>query len=137
LTVRLLLDTHVFLWWLQDSPRLSEHARDQLAAATSAVLVSAVSIWEIAIKASIGKLTMEPEDLARLGDLIALCGFTELPVTAQHAAKVVTLPHHHSDPFDRLLIAQARVEDLTIVTADQALDHYDAATLDPEHDPEH
>ena len=129
--MRTLLDTHVFLWWLADDPRLSPACRDQLATSTDPVLISAVSIWEMAIKVSIGKLTMRKKDLARLADLVPLCGFSELPVTARHAARVKDLPYHHTDPFDRLLVAQAQMEKLTVVTADHTLAAYGIPTFDP------
>lgn len=120
--MNLLLDSHAFLWWLQDSRRLSRKARRAIAAPTSQVFVSAVSIWEIAIKLSIGKLRWR-EGVA-LDDSIASCGFAELPVSVRHAAGVRNLPGHHADPFDRLLISQALVEELRVVTADEVFTRY-------------
>jgi PIN domain nuclease of toxin-antitoxin system len=127
--VRLLLDTHVFIWCYDDSPLLGERAREAIAAGENEAFVSAVSIWEIAIKVSIGKLKLRrgfPEDVTK--DILAY-GFSELPVSAQHGAEVRTLPWHHSDPFDRLLIAQARQEGLTLVTTDDRLSRYDVETM--------
>jgi PIN domain nuclease of toxin-antitoxin system len=127
----LLLDTHAFLWWLADDRRLSSAARSAVASSTSVVYVSAASIWEIAIKASIGKLRLATEDRARLGGLVAECGFREIAVTAAHAAGVLDLPLHHADPFDRILVAQALAEGLTIVTGDPAFSAYGVSVFAP------
>jgi PIN domain nuclease of toxin-antitoxin system len=118
--VRLLLDTHLFLWSVTDSPRLSAEARNSILAADE-VHVSAVSIWEVAIKAGLGKIK---GDVRRLADAIGGSGFVDLPVTALHAAAVAGLPPHHRDPFDRLLVAQAMTEPLILLTADAALLEY-------------
>ena len=118
--MRLLLDTQVYLWYLADSRKLSKKARAEIAGA-DAVFVSAASIWEAAIKAGIGKLSAAVDDLVAG---IAASGFAELPVSVLHAALVGTLPHHHRDPFDRLLVAQAIHEPLLLLTADWALIRY-------------
>ena len=118
--MRLLLDTHVFLWSVTDSPRLTADARGSIADADE-VYVSAASIWEAAIKAGLGKIQ---GDMTQLVSAIERSGFVELPVTALHAAFVAELPHHHRDPFDRLLIAQAMTEPLVLLTADTALLEY-------------
>jgi len=118
--MRLLLDTQVFLWFLGDSRRLS-HAGRALINEAEEVYVSAASIWEVAIKASIGKLKATPEDVCQGIDA---SGFTELPVRAIHATAVAGLPPHHRDPFDRLLVAQALLEPLLLVTADSELVAY-------------
>lgn len=122
--MRLLLDTHALLWWLADDARLTPSARDAIADA-EVVAVSAASAWEIGIKQSIGKLT-GPRDLAAE---IRSNGFAELPVTITHARAAGDLPPHHSDPFDRMLVAQARLEDLTLVTRDPRLADYGIAHL--------
>jgi PIN domain nuclease of toxin-antitoxin system len=127
--VKLLLDTHVFLWWLADDRQLRAGLRRKIAAADPDVWVSAVSIWEIAIKMSIGKLTLEGVDTARLDELIAAAGFRELPVSARHASAVVGLPRHHADPFDRLLVAQARAENAALVSVDAAMSSYDVRVI--------
>ncbi len=127
--MRLLLDSHVFLWWLRDDRRLSRRARAAIAAPGASVVVSAASIWEIAIKLSLGKLQWRDRPGATLERSITACGFGELPVTARHAATVRNLPPHHGDPFDRLLVAQALTEDLRIVTADDVFALYGAAVL--------
>jgi len=117
---RVLVDTHALLWWLADDPSLSPAAREAIANPTSEPLVSAASVWEIAIKRSLGKLTA-PDDLP---DRIADEGFTWLPITAQHAWQVRDLPIHHGDPFDRILVAQAVIEGLPIVTTDARFGEY-------------
>lgn len=125
--MRLLLDTHVFLWWLADSRKLPRVARQAIEAPANEILVSAVSIWEIAIKSGLGKLEMtSPERLAKL---IEEAELRELVVTSRHAAQVRRLPLHHRDPFDRLLVAQAQVEEATLVTTDLALHPYEVPRL--------
>ena len=118
---RLLIDTHVLLWWLGDDPALSERARAALAVPTTEPLVSAASAWEIAIKRSLGKLEA-PDDLP---EIISAEGFGWLPVSPGHAWRVRALPHHHGDPFARILVAQALVEGLPVVTADPHFGRYD------------
>jgi PIN domain nuclease of toxin-antitoxin system len=118
--MRLLLDTHIFLWVVTDSRKLKGAARRAIAAA-DAVHVSAASIWEIAIKVRLGKIHGDPQQLA---DAIGPSGFLELPVSAHHAARVAQLPDHHHDPFDRLLVAQALTEPLVLLTADSLLARY-------------
>ena len=115
--MRVLLDTHLFLWCVNDSPRLSAEARSAIVTADE-VYVSAASIWEAAIKAGLGKIQ---GDMAQLAEAIGGSGFVELPVTALHAARVAELPLHHRDPFDRLLVAQAMTEPLVPLTAHAAL----------------
>ena len=113
--MRLLLDTHALLWALADPDRLSDEARDALRDGRNDVLVSAASVWEIAIKQAAGKLRA-PDDLL---DVTAATGFGWLSISARHASLAGALPPHHRDPFDRMLVAQARVESLTILTRDQ------------------
>ena len=127
--MRLLLDTHMFLWFLSDEKRIPAETRVAIGSGANHVLVSAASVWEIAIKASIGRLKIAQADVMKLPHLINASGFSELPVLARHAAAVCALPMHHQDPFDRLLIAQARAEGLAIVTIDPAIRRYDVATL--------
>jgi PIN domain nuclease of toxin-antitoxin system len=124
---RLLLDTHVWLWWQADDARLGGRAR-KLISTASEVRLSAASVWEIAIKTSLGKLTL-PKDADIDGEL-ETDGFLPLPVEIAHADGVRLLPALHRDPFDRLLVSQARAEGLTILTADAALAAYDVTTVD-------
>jgi PIN domain nuclease of toxin-antitoxin system len=123
--VRLLLDSHVLLWWLGGDPSLARTAQDAIADPENAVAVSAASAWEIEIKRMSGKLEA-PEDL---GDRLAEERFSALPITAAHAIAAARLPAHHRDPFDRMLIAQAQLEGLTILTRDPRFEPYAVATL--------
>jgi PIN domain nuclease of toxin-antitoxin system len=124
--VRLLLDTHVLLWWLDDSLALGGEAKELISVGETEVFVSAISAAEIAIKSSVGKLRV-PADLEQQLEQNA---FVPLPLRLRHGLAVETLPLHHRDPFDRLLIAQAQCEDLTLVTADRMFAAYDVATVD-------
>jgi PIN domain nuclease of toxin-antitoxin system len=127
--MRLLLDTQIFLWFLDDESKIPPTAREAIAAAENTVLVSAASVWEIAIKASIGRIRIAHADLVRLPRLIDAAGFDELPVFSRHVAAGAALAWHHRDPFDRLLIAQARTEGLTVVTTDRAIRPYNVDLL--------
>ncbi|PWG61610.1 type II toxin-antitoxin system VapC family toxin [Spiribacter halobius] len=117
---RLLLDTHTFLWWLSADPSLGERARAAIADPRNQVFVSAATGWEIAIKRAIGKLCIEDEDL---DSIVEEEGFNHLPITF-HGTQAGTLPQHHKDPFDRMLVAQAQAEGLTILTADTEIPKY-------------
>ena len=122
--MKLLLDTHVVLWWVRDDPRLKPAARKAIATA-DIVWVSAATAWEIAIKVSCRRLLVsEPVHVT-----VAADDFMELPISLAHAETAATLPLHHADPFDRLLVAQARAEGATIVTHDRALEPYGASIL--------
>lgn len=124
--MRLLLDTHALLWALVERHRLSRTATAALEDEASQVFVSAISAWEIEIKRASGKLRL-PDDLEAV---LAKQDFTALPVTMDHAHVVELLPRHHRDPFDRMLIAQAQFEGLTLVTADRTIrTRYSVATL--------
>ena len=118
--MRLLLDTHIFYWSFYDPDRLSSETR-AIVMSAEGVYVSAASIWEMAIKVRLGKMKSDPRDLA---ENITVAGFRELPVRSKHALVVATLPMHHADPFDRLLIAQALSEPLHLLTADPKLKPY-------------
>jgi len=122
--VRLLLDTHALLWWLADEGMTTE-ARDAIADPANIVAVSAASAWEISIKKALGKLAA-PDDLEQQ---VQTGGFLPLPITIAHGVAAGQLPHHHEDPFDRMLIAQAHIEGLTIVTRDKRFDAYGVALL--------
>jgi len=122
--VRLLLDTHALLWWLADEG-LTTHARDTIADPANIVMVSAVSAWEISIKKALGKLAA-PDDLEHQ---VQAGGFVPLPISIGHGIAAGQLARHHEDPFDRMLIAQAFAEGLTIVTRDKRFDDYGVALL--------
>jgi PIN domain nuclease of toxin-antitoxin system len=122
--VRLLLDTHVVLWWQVDDRHLNARARKAIATA-DLVWVSAVSGWEASIKIALGRLRIdEPFPL-----LVRTNEFTELPVTLEHTDRLSTITPHHTDPFDRLLVAQAQVEKATLVTHNRAFEPYDVPVL--------
>jgi PIN domain nuclease of toxin-antitoxin system len=118
--LRLLLDTHVLLWWLANDPSLSGTATDLIRDPENVVFVSAVSHWEIWLKHSIGKLRVPDEFEERLAGE----SLESLPLTAVHAREVARLPWHHRDPFDRMLVAQAKTENLMLLTADSAVAAY-------------
>ena len=122
--MRLLLDTHAFLWWIADSPELPKRARRAIASAGNECLVSAASCWEMAIKVSIGKLELPGTVERFVPHHMMLNGFRELSIDMRHAAGVARLPFHHRDPFDRLLVSQAVEEDLPIVSADRSFEKY-------------
>ena len=121
--MRLLLDTHIALWALVDSPRLPAKARLLILAPDNEVVVSAASVWEIAIKHGLAKKNM-PVSGAEAKSWFTRAGYTLLPVTADHAALVEELPPHHADPFDRILVAQALDEPLRLVTHDPTVARY-------------
>jgi PIN domain nuclease of toxin-antitoxin system len=122
--VRILLDTHALLWWLAGSDRLSATAREEVADETNEVLVSAASAWEVATKVRLGKLP-GGEFLARdFAGQIRARGFRGLDVTVEHGQRAGSLPGHHRDPFDRMLIAQTQAENLVLVSSDAVFDSY-------------
>lgn len=124
--MKLLLDTHAFLWAISNDPKLSESTRAVIVDGRNFVYVSAVTAWEIAIKRTRGKLQMPPIDYY---EQLHLHRFTPLSITTEHALAVETLPAHHGDPFDRMLIAQAREEGLTLVTHDGRMNLYDVKII--------
>jgi PIN domain nuclease of toxin-antitoxin system len=127
--VRLLIDTHVLLWWLDNDPRLSARSRTLIGAGENAVVVSVVSIWEIAIKAGLGQLEVPPDLRSYLQGQIARNRFVLLPVLLAHAVAVRDLPPHHRDPFDRMLIAQSRTERLSLLSRDTRMKAYEVDVL--------
>ncbi|WP_409471609.1 type II toxin-antitoxin system VapC family toxin [Streptomyces sp. HC307] len=122
--MRYLIDTHIALWWLGASPELSDDLRELLRTEPE-VYVSAVTPWEVALKHSLGKLPGAPGLPERVRDL----QFRHLPITLQHAAHTAHLPWHHRDPFDRMLVAQAQLEGLTLITRDTWIQKYDVPLL--------
>lgn len=123
--MRYLLDTHAFLWGLQDDPRLSPRVRSLLLAGEHALLWSAASTWELAIKCSLGRVRFAAPLAAYLPGKLSAEGIEELPITSDHAARTEALPWHHRDPFDRLLVAQAQAERVPIITADPQIARYE------------
>lgn len=121
--MRLLLDTHLLLWAAGEPRRLSRKARTAIADPANTLFFSAASLWEVAIKSSLGRADFQV-DAVRLLRGLAENGYEELPVTGRHAAEVAHLPGLHSDPFDRMLVAQARAEGLLLLTADDQVAQY-------------
>lgn len=118
--MNLLLDTHVILWWLMDDSKLSPLAKDLISDVNSLIFISAASVWEISIKKNLGKLEV-PDDI----DKVFLSNeFEDLPITLKHAQVAGSLPKHHIDPFDRMLIAQAQCENIRLLTSDKKLLDY-------------
>ena len=122
--MRLLLDTHTFLWWVEDDPHLSRKARAAVSEPGNDCFLSLASSWEMAIKVSLGKLKLASPIERFIPDQLAANGFRELPIEFRHVARVARLPFHHRDPFDRLLAAQALEEDITVVSADKVFTPY-------------
>jgi PIN domain nuclease of toxin-antitoxin system len=129
--VRFLLDTHVLLWLLAGSERVSERTRSALADPGNAVFVSAASAWEIAIKVGLGKLSIPPDVQTWLPQQLAASRLAVLPVSIDHALGVERLPAHHADPFDRLLVAQAMAEALVLVSDDRHVARYGVRVMRP------
>ncbi len=122
--MRLLLDTHAFLWWVEDAPALPRKARAAIANPGNECFLSLVSVWEMAIKLSLGKLKLPGAIERFIPQQLAENGFSQLPIDFRHVARVANLAFHHRDPFDRLLAAQAVEEELTIVSADRIFVKY-------------
>lgn len=122
--MRLLLDTHAFLWWTTDDARLSDLAREEIADGRNEVYFSAASGWEIAVKAGLGRVEAPEELGAFVTEQLSKNAFRALPVHLTHALHVRTLPDHHRDPLDRLLVAQSFLENLPILSADPQVTRY-------------
>ena len=121
----LLLDTHILLWWLSDDPLLPSAVRPAIASQDNEVMVSAAAVWEIAIKKAAGRLEA-PDDLL---DVLTTNDFQTLEIKATHALLAGSLPPHHSDPFDRMMIAQAQAENLTLISADERFPPHEVTLL--------
>lgn len=125
--MNLLLDTHVFLWAVDDNPNLTTVAREAIVNGRNIVYVSAATAWEISIKRAMGKLRIPESDYL---EELRLHRFTPLSITTEHALAVENLPPIHKDPFDRMLIAQAKIEKLTLVTRDERISKYDVRVIE-------
>ena len=119
--MRILLDTHILLWWLKDDRRLSDAALNIIENAANDILISAVNTWEIAIKKSLGRIQI---DMNELLEVIKSSGLGVLNITVNHTCQISNLPNHHNDPFDRMLIAQSIVEPMRLLTHDDTLMQY-------------
>ncbi len=127
--MRVLLDTHAFLWWNADDDRLSDQARAIIADGRTEVLVSVASIWEVATKVAKGRLSVPGEVGRYVADRLERNHWLSLPIGVEHAVRAAALPRIHLDPFDRMLVAQAQLEDVPILTTDAVLTRYDVETI--------
>jgi PIN domain nuclease of toxin-antitoxin system len=127
--MRLLLDSHTFLWWVKDDPALSRRARMAIADHDNECFLSHASVWEMTIKASLGKLRLPSTVECFVAEHCAANSFELLPITLAHIASVEALPFHHRDPFDRLLVAQSRQERMTLVSRDPSLKAYGISVI--------
>ncbi|MEW6726926.1 MAG: type II toxin-antitoxin system VapC family toxin [Bacillota bacterium] len=127
--MRVLLDTHAFLWWIADDSRLSSKARSIISNGNNTLFLSAASGWEMTIKTRLGKLELPDDFKEFIAEQLVINGIDSLPVQMRHALHIHTLPPLHQDPFDRMLIAQAQLEDLPILTADPQIAQYRVEVL--------
>jgi PIN domain nuclease of toxin-antitoxin system len=127
--MKVLLDTHTFLWWNMDSPQLSQRAKEMIASSKTEVYLSAASTWEIAIKCQKGKLILPESPEKYVISRISYYGFETLPIHISHTLKTYSLPLIHADPFDRILIAQCDLENMSIVSADEYIQQYEVNVI--------
>lgn len=127
--MRGLLDTHTFLWWITENSRLSANIYSIVGDGNNELYLSAASGWEIAIKAGLGRLQLPANPAKFIAEQVLINSIIVLPIQMSHALYVYNLPAHHNDPFDRMLIAQAKLEDLTILTADPLIAKYDVKII--------
>ena len=122
--MKALLDTHTFLWWIANDPQLSLHARQVMVDSATELFLSVASGWEIAIKSHLGKLRLPPDLQGFVAEQVRVNGIQVLPIEMMHVLHVHTLPDHHRDPFDRLLVAQSQLEKMPILTGDAQIGRY-------------
>jgi PIN domain nuclease of toxin-antitoxin system len=127
--MRALLDTHTFLWWVHNDPRLSAQVREIIGDNSNTLYLSAASGWEIAIKAQLGKLQFSSSLDQFIAEQLRLNSIDTLPIALRHGLHVATLPPHHRDPFDRILVAQCQLEQLPMLTADAQITKYAIQTI--------
>lgn len=127
--MRILLDTHVFLWWITDDLQLPKKISEIIADGKNELFLSAASCWEIAIKAQLGKIALPKKPDIFISDQLATNSVKSLPILASHALHVCNLPDFHRDPFDRIIIAQAQLEGLPVITSDSLIVKYDVKTI--------
>jgi PIN domain nuclease of toxin-antitoxin system len=127
--MKVLIDTHTFLWWNTEDPLLSVHAKEIIADGQNEIFLSAASVWEIVIKTAKGRLILPESPAKYISSRMSLYRFRSLPVQISHAVHVYELPPYHNDPFDRMLIAQSRLESLPLVTKDEDILRYDLETI--------
>jgi PIN domain nuclease of toxin-antitoxin system len=126
--MRCLMDTHIFIWWILDHPKLPRSSRQIIADSTTELFFSSASAWEIIIKSTIGKLSLPENPTGWIRKHLDLNRINALPITLEHALMLHELPNLHKDPFDRIMVAQARCEDLTIITDDEWIPKYAVKT---------
>ena len=122
--MKILLDTHAFLWWITDDQKLSSRAREVISEAENELFFSAASGWEISIKVQLGRLKLPEEPERFIPEQLRMNFIRSLPIQMRHALFVSTLPNHHRDPFDRMLVAQAQLEEMSILSADLQMSRY-------------
>ena len=127
--MKILLDTHTFLWWITDDQKLSGRAREIISDGSNELFLSAATGWEIAIKVKIGRLKLPEEPIRFILEQMRINAIQSLPIQMNHALHVSTLPQHHRDPFDRLLIATAQLEGLPILSSDHQLANYQVEVI--------
>ena len=127
--MKVLLDTHTFLWWITDDPKLSLRVRGIISDGENEIFISAATGWEIAIKSQIGRLKLPDEPQRFILEQMKINGMKSLPIEMRHALHVSTLPTYHQDPFDRILIAQAQMEDLPVLSADPEIGKYEVTII--------
>jgi PIN domain nuclease of toxin-antitoxin system len=127
--MKILLDTHTFLWWITDDQKLSGRAREIISDGSNELFLSAATGWEIAIKVQIGRLKLPEEPIRFILEQMRINAIQSLPIQMNHALHVSTLPQHHRDPFDRLLIAQAQLEGLPVLSSDHQLANYQVEVI--------
>jgi len=127
--VKILLDTHAFLWWITDDAKLSKFAREIMGDGENTLFLSAASAWEIAIKARLGRLKIPAQPDRFIAEQMQQNAMQALPIQISHTLHVYHLPKHHQNPFDRMLVAQARLEDLTLLSSDQHMRKYDVEII--------
>lgn len=127
--MRALLDTHTFIWWIVDDPKLPSYVRSIIGDGDNELFFSAASCWEIAIKAQIGRIKLPSRPDIFISEQLALNAVQTLPIQVSHALHVFNLPHHHRDPFDRMIVAQSQLEDLPILTLDPLIAKYKVKTI--------
>ncbi len=127
--MKILLDTHAFLWWITDDAQLSDTAREIMRDGINTLFLSAASTWEIAVKARLGRLKIPDQPERFISDQMFQNTIQSLPIQISHTLQVYHLPPHHQDPFDRLLIAQAKLEKLTLLSADRRMRKYDVEVV--------
>ena len=127
--MRFLLDTHIFLWFVNDNPKLSDHLKDLIEDENNASYLSIASLWEMSIKYNLGKLTLAPNYEEFIEEEVVKSSINLLNIELEHLKINATLPFHHRDPFDRLIIAQSLAEELPIITVDSAFDKYSVTLI--------